>query len=154
AAVGQLDGLPVLVDEREVRRRADDGQAGCRLPDSQEQATGQSGNHGLPQFSSMSCPRAGPVGKPFRSTWKSASSFIPSGAMWASFTQNFAGRSIVLSSELVMYIRLPSPVTCIMLGCSPGLRVLCSFGFFRSLTSHCWTSSDAKQLTNRYLSSG
>src|SRR5262245_39484469 len=36
----------------------------------------------------------------------------------------------------------------------PGLSVLCSFGFFKSLTSHCWISSDAKQLTKRYLSSG
>src|SRR5438105_2225685 len=36
----------------------------------------------------------------------------------------------------------------------PGLSVLWSFGFLRSLTSHCWISSEAKQLTNRYLSSG
>src|SRR5436309_9985150 len=74
--------------------------------------------------------------------------------MWAIFTQKSVERSIVLKSELVIYMRLPSPVTCIILGCTPGFRVLKSFGFFRSLTSHCWISSDMKQLTNKYLSSG
>ena len=34
-----------------------------------------------------------------------------------------------------MAMRLLSPVTCIMFGCSPGLILLASFGFFRSLTS-------------------
>src|SRR5215813_9425393 len=33
------------------------------------------------QFSSMSCPRAGPVGSLFRSTLKNGSTFMPSGPM-------------------------------------------------------------------------
>src|SRR5207302_6903789 len=43
--------------------------------------------------------------------------------------------SSVLSSEFVMYIRLPSPVRCIMFGCTPGTTVLVSFGLVMSLTS-------------------
>ena len=42
----------------------------------------------LSQFTSMSCPRAGPVGKWFRSMWKNGSTFIPSGPMWTNRTQN------------------------------------------------------------------
>ena len=34
----------------------------------------------------------------------------------------------VESSEFETYIRLPSPVTCIMLGCTPGETVLMSLG--------------------------
>src|SRR5262249_59926225 len=84
----------------------------------------------------------------------SSSSLRPAGVINARLTQKSSERSMVLRSELVIYMRWPSPVTCIMLGCTPGLSVLCSFGFLRSLTSHCWISSDAKQLTKRYLSSG
>src|SRR5919201_1942093 len=102
----------------------------------------------------MSCPRAGPVLNFVRSTLKDGSSLSPLGVMLASFTQNSSERSIVLSSELVMYMRLPSPVTCIMLGCTPGDTLLTRRGPFRSLTSHCWTSSPMKQDTYRYLPSG
>src|SRR5260370_39846839 len=91
----------------------------------------------ITQFSNMSCPRAAPVLNCVRSTLKNGSIFSPSGPTWARRTQKFSERSSVLSSELVMYIRLPSPVTCIMFGCTPGTTELASFGFLRSLTSHC-----------------
>src|SRR5262249_16432278 len=106
------------------------------------------------QYNSMSCPRAGPVLNFVRSTLKNGSIFSPSGPTCASRTQKFSERSRVLSRELVMYMRFPSPVTCIMLGCTPGATVLVSFGFFRSLTSHCWISFEPKQLTYRKRSSG
>ena len=91
-----------------------------------------------------------------KSTWqaRNQASSRPARRAFFSMTQKSLDRSIVLSSELVMYMRLPSPVTCIMFGWSPGLMVLCSRGFFRSLTSHCWISSEPKQLTYRKRSSG
>src|SRR6516225_3891982 len=102
----------------------------------------------------MSWPRAGPVLNLVRSTWKNGSILIPSGPICASRTQKFSERSSVLRRELVIYILLPSPVTCIMFGCTPGLTLLVSRGFLRSLTSHCWISLPPKQLTYRKRSSG
>src|SRR5215211_4790351 len=64
----------------------------------------------FPQYSSMSCPRAGPVLNFVRSTLNVSSSFISPEPTRTSFTQkSLDDLSIVLNSEFVTYIRLPSP---------------------------------------------
>src|SRR5262245_5979039 len=73
-------------------------------------------HHCCPQLSSMSWPRAGPVLNFVRSTKNDLSSSMPSLLTLMSLIQNFPSLSIVLNSELVTYIRLPSPVRCIMFG--------------------------------------
>src|SRR5436309_14317052 len=61
---------------------------------------------------------------------------------------------MVDSSELVTYMRLPSPVTCIMFGDTPATTVSWRRGRLGVDTFHAWISLFIKQETQRYRSSG